>query len=378
MRKLFFGKSKFSIITSAASETAAMQFISPYSSCSYGESLTNMGCSTLLIYDDLSKHAVAYRQLSLLLRRPPGREAYPGDVFYLHSRLLERASKLSENTHGGGSLTSLPIIETQAGDVSAYIPTNVISITDGQLFLESDIFYKGIRPALSYGLSVSRIGSAAQNKVLKKTASSLKLELAQYREVEVFSQFDYELDFSTKMQLIRGEALIECLKQDQYLPYPMLLQILIVTYAINGFLDQFGSTNIYWFKRVLIYYIIILLINIGNPLNKKNSFFNLSEIFLFNIGSYDLLNRLNSYKMFSIFLFFNKWILGSFSNNNSIYYSEWYFNFINKKVSLFWNLISYKDSIHFLIKTFISSFCSNELLFLSSFYKKRYSISILV
>ena len=245
VRKLFFGAIKFTIVSSTAAETAAMQFISPYSGCSYGEILTDVGCSTLLIYDDLSKHAAAYRQLSLLLRRPPGREAYPGDVFYLHSRLLERASKLSEVSYGGGSLTSLPIIETQAGDVSAYIPTNVISITDGQLFLESDIFYKGVRPALSYGLSVSRIGSAAQNSVLKKTASSLKLELAQYREVEIFSQFDYELDFTTKMQLVRGEALIECLKQDQYFPYPVLYQIIIVIYATNGFLGQFGSRNIY-------------------------------------------------------------------------------------------------------------------------------------
>jgi proton translocating ATP synthase F1 alpha subunit len=200
---------------------------------------------SLLIYDDLSKQAVAYRQLSLLLRRPPGREAYPGDIFYLHSRLLERAAKLSEKSAGGGTLTSLPIIETQAGDVSAYIPTNVISITDGQLFLESDLFYKGVKPALSYGLSVSRIGSAAQDKALKKIASRLKLELAQYREVEVFAQFDYELDMSTQLQLIRGESLIECLKQDQFCPLPINYQVIIVNFAVNGFFDQLGAVNIY-------------------------------------------------------------------------------------------------------------------------------------
>jgi F-type H+-transporting ATPase subunit alpha len=200
---------------------------------------------SLLIYDDLSKQAVAYRQLSLLLRRPPGREAYPGDIFYLHSRLLERAAKLSEKTSGGGTLTSLPIIETQAGDVSAYIPTNVISITDGQLFLESDLFYKGVKPALSYGLSVSRIGSAAQDKALKKIASRLKLELAQYREVEVFAQFDYELDMSTQLQLIRGECLIECLKQEQFSPLPINYQVIVVNFAVNGFFDQLGSINIY-------------------------------------------------------------------------------------------------------------------------------------
>jgi proton translocating ATP synthase F1 alpha subunit len=204
-----------------------------------------LGLGSLLIYDDLSKQAVAYRQLSLLLRRPPGREAYPGDIFYLHSRLLERAAKLSETLECGGTLTSLPIIETQAGDVSAYIPTNVISITDGQLFLEAELFYKGIKPALSYGLSVSRIGSAAQDGSLRKIASKLKLELAQYREVEIFSQFDYELDLVTKMQLVRGESLVECLKQEQYSPLPILYQIVLVSYAVNGLFDQMGTTNIY-------------------------------------------------------------------------------------------------------------------------------------
>ena len=182
--------------------------------------------------------------MSLLLRRPPGREAYPGDVFYLHSRLLERAAQLSDAL-GGGSLTALPVIETQANDVSAYIATNVISITDGQIFLESDLFNQGIRPAINVGLSVSRVGSAAQYKAMKQVAGTLKLELAQYREVEVFSQFDYELDFTTKMQLIRGETLTECLKQEQYFPYPILYQVSIINFAVNGFLDQFGNLNIF-------------------------------------------------------------------------------------------------------------------------------------
>jgi proton translocating ATP synthase F1 alpha subunit len=237
--------SKIIIVSAPAAETAAQQFLAPYSGCTLGEFFRDVGMGSLLIYDDLSKQAVAYRQLSLLLRRPPGREAYPGDIFYLHSRLLERAAKLSEKTAGGGTLTSLPIIETQSGDVSAYIPINVISITDGQLFLESDLFYKGVKPALSYGLSVSRIGSAAQDKALKKIASRLKLELAQYREVEVFAQFDYELDMSTQLQLIRGESLIECLKQDQFSPLPVNYQIIIVNFAVNGFFDQLGAINVY-------------------------------------------------------------------------------------------------------------------------------------
>jgi proton translocating ATP synthase F1 alpha subunit len=235
---------KLTMFSASASETAAQQFILPYSACSFGEFYRDLGLGSLLIYDDLSKQAVAYRQLSLLLRRPPGREAYPGDIFYLHSRLLERSAKLSEELVGGGTLTALPIIETQAGDVSAYIPTNVISITDGQLFLESDLFYKGIKPALSYGLSVSRIGSAAQDLSLKQIASTLKLELAQFREVEIFSQFDYELDLVTQMQLVRGQSLTECLKQDQYLPFPTEYQVLTFSFAVNGFFDQLGSINI--------------------------------------------------------------------------------------------------------------------------------------
>lgn len=235
---------KLILVSATASETAALQFLAPYSGCTIGEFFRDLGLGSLLIYDDLSKQAVAYRQLSLLLRRPPGREAYPGDIFYLHSRLLERAAKLSEQGVGGGTLTSLPIIETQAGDVSAYIPTNVISITDGQLFLETELFYKGIKPALSYGLSVSRIGSAAQHPSLKSIASTLKLELAQFREVEIFSQFDSELDLVTKMQLVRGESLVESLKQDQYSPLSLIYQLFIVSYAVNGFFDQLGAINI--------------------------------------------------------------------------------------------------------------------------------------
>lgn len=239
------GTMKVFLFYASAAHTAAQQFIVPYSACSLGEFYRDLGTGSLLIYDDLSKQAVAYRQLSLLLRRPPGREAYPGDIFYLHSRLLERSAKLSEELSGGGTLTALPVIETQAGDVSAYIPTNVISITDGQLFLESELFYKGIKPALSYGLSVSRIGSAAQDPSLKKVASTLKLELAQFREVEIFSQFDYELDLVTQTQLVRGESLTECLKQDQYLPLPVEYQILIFSFATNGFFDQLGGSNIF-------------------------------------------------------------------------------------------------------------------------------------
>jgi proton translocating ATP synthase F1 alpha subunit len=236
---------KVIVVAASASETAAQQFLAPYAGCTIGEYFRDLGLGSLLVYDDLSKQAVAYRQLSLLLRRPPGREAYPGDIFYLHSRLLERAAKLSEESSGGGALTALPIIETQAGDVSAYIPTNVISITDGQLFLESELFYKGIKPALSYGLSVSRIGSAAQNPSLKTIASRLKLELAQFREVEVFSQFDSELDLVTLMQLVRGESLVETLKQDQYYPLPLEFQINNISYASNGFFDQLGAVNIF-------------------------------------------------------------------------------------------------------------------------------------
>ena len=225
------------IVSATASEAAALQFIAPYSACSMGEYFRDNGMHALIIYDDLSKHAVAYRQISLLLRRPPGREAYPGDVFYLHSRLLERAAKMSE-AKGSGSLTALPIIETQAGDVSAYIPTNVISITDGQIFLESELFYKGVRPAVNVGISVSRVGSAAQIKAMKQVASSVKLELAQFRELESFSQFGSDLDPATKAQIDHGKRLVEILKQAQYHPFPVEEQIVSIYVGTKKYLND--------------------------------------------------------------------------------------------------------------------------------------------
>ena len=225
------------IVSATASEAAALQFIVPYSACSMGEYFRDNGMHALIIYDDLSKHAVAYRQISLLLRRPPGREAYPGDVFYLHSRLLERAAKMSEEK-GSGSLTALPIIETQAGDVSAYIPTNVISITDGQIFLESELFYKGVRPAVNVGISVSRVGSAAQIKAMKQVAGSVKLELAQFRELESFSQFGSDLDPATKAQIDHGKRLVEILKQAQYHPFPVEEQIVSIYVGTKKYLND--------------------------------------------------------------------------------------------------------------------------------------------
>jgi F-type H+-transporting ATPase subunit alpha len=225
------------VVAATASESAPLQYIAPYSGCTMGEHIRDNGGHALLIYDDLSKHAVAYRQLSLLLRRPPGREAFPGDVFYLHSRLLERAAKMSD-TRGGGSLTALPIIETQAGDVSAYIPTNVISITDGQIFLESDLFYSGVRPAINVGISVSRVGGNAQIKAMKQVAGTLRLELAQYREMAAFAQFGSDLDQATQRQLNRGARLVELLKQGQYEPLPVEKQILIIYAGTNGFVDE--------------------------------------------------------------------------------------------------------------------------------------------
>ena len=224
------------VVSASASETAPMQYIAPYAGCALGEYFRDKGQHVLIIYDDLSKQAVAYRQLSLLLRRPPGREAYPGDVFYLHSRLLERAAKLNEE-HGGGSLTALPIIETQAGDVSAYIPTNVISITDGQIFLESNLFYSGVRPAINVGISVSRVGGDAQIKAMKSIAGTLRIELAQYRELEAFAQFGSELDKATQAQLNRGARLVEILKQAQYSPLPVENQVVIIMAATTGHLD---------------------------------------------------------------------------------------------------------------------------------------------
>ncbi|HMW37312.1 MAG TPA: F0F1 ATP synthase subunit alpha, partial [bacterium] len=225
------------VVSAAASEPAPLQFLAPYTGCAIGEHYRDNGKHALVIYDDLSKHAVAYRQMSLLLRRPPGREAYPGDVFYLHSRLLERAAKLNQDL-GGGSLTALPIIETQASDVSAYIPTNVISITDGQIFLESNLFYSGVRPAINVGISVSRVGGSAQIKAMKQVAGRLRLELAQYRELEAFAKFGSDLDKATQQQLRRGARLVEILKQGQYQPMSFDAQITIIYAATNGFLDD--------------------------------------------------------------------------------------------------------------------------------------------
>ena len=231
------------IVAATASDSAPLQFLAPYTGCTIGEYFRDNGMHALIIYDDLSKQAVAYRQMSLLLRRPPGREAYPGDVFYLHSRLLERAAKLNDD-NGGGSLTALPIIETQAGDVSAYIPTNVISITDGQIFLETELFNQGIRPAVNVGLSVSRVGSAAQTKAMKKVAGSIKLELAQYREMAAFAQFGSDLDASTQKLLNRGSKLTELLKQDQYSPMHVAQQVIAVFSGVKGFLDDVELSKI--------------------------------------------------------------------------------------------------------------------------------------
>jgi F-type H+/Na+-transporting ATPase subunit alpha len=231
------------VVAATASEAAPLQFIAPYTGCTMGEYFRDNGRHALVIYDDLSKHAVAYRQLSLLLRRPPGREAYPGDVFYLHSRLLERAAKMSSD-RGGGSLTALPIIETQAGDVSAYIPTNVISITDGQIFLETDLFYSGVRPAVNVGISVSRVGGSAQIKAMKQIAGSLRIELAQFREMAAFAQFGSDLDATTQRQLARGSRLVEVLKQGQYEPLPVERQVLIIYAATNGYIDHLPQTAV--------------------------------------------------------------------------------------------------------------------------------------
>ncbi|MFN3460283.1 MAG: F0F1 ATP synthase subunit alpha [Oceanibaculum sp.] len=233
-----YGAMEYSIVVAAtASEPAPLQFLAPYTGCAMGEFFRDNGMHALIIYDDLSKQSTAYRQMSLLLRRPPGREAFPGDVFYLHSRLLERAAKMNEE-HGSGSLTALPIIETQAGDVSAYIPTNVISITDGQIFLETGLFYKGIRPAVNVGISVSRVGSAAQIKAMKQVAGSIKLELAQYREMEAFAQFASDLDASTQRLLARGSRLTQLLKQPQYSPLPVEEQVAVVYAGVKGYLDK--------------------------------------------------------------------------------------------------------------------------------------------
>ncbi|HEX8584552.1 MAG TPA: F0F1 ATP synthase subunit alpha, partial [Allosphingosinicella sp.] len=246
------GAMEYSIVVAAtASEPAPLQFLAPYTGCTMGEYFRDNGMHAVIVYDDLSKQAVAYRQMSLLLRRPPGREAYPGDVFYLHSRLLERAAKMNE-ANGSGSLTALPIIETQAGDVSAYIPTNVISITDGQIFLETELFYQGIRPAINVGLSVSRVGSAAQTKAMKKVAGSIKLELAQYREMAAFAQFGSDLDASTQRLLNRGARLTELLKQPQFQPMPMEEQVVSIFAGVNGYLDTVPVNAVTRFESALL------------------------------------------------------------------------------------------------------------------------------
>jgi F-type H+/Na+-transporting ATPase subunit alpha len=250
-----YGAMEYTIVVAAsASEPAPMLYIAPYAACAMGEFFRDSGRHALVIYDDLSKHAAAYREISLLLRRPPGREAYPGDVFYLHSRLLERAAKMSEKT-GGGSLTALPVIETQAGDVSAYIPTNVISITDGQIFLETDLFNSGVRPAVNVGISVSRVGGSAQIKAMRQVAGSLKLDLAQYRELAAFAQFGSDLDKATQNQLNRGKRLVEILKQDQYQPLPFSKQILIIYAGTNGYLDDLEVEQIRSFEAELYKYV---------------------------------------------------------------------------------------------------------------------------
>ncbi len=247
-----YGAMEYSIVVAAtASEPAPLQFLAPYAGCAMGEFFRDNGMHAVIVYDDLSKQAVAYRQMSLLLRRPPGREAYPGDVFYLHSRLLERAAKMNDD-NGAGSLTALPVIETQAGDVSAYIPTNVISITDGQIFLETDLFYKGIRPAVNVGLSVSRVGSAAQIKAMKQVAGSIKLELAQYREMAAFAQFASDLDASTQRLLARGSRLTELLKQSQFSPMPVEEQVVSIFAGVRGYLDNIDVTDIGRFESQLL------------------------------------------------------------------------------------------------------------------------------
>ncbi len=282
------------IIGATASDSAAMQYLAPYSGCAVGEYFRDNNRHALIIYDDLSKQAIAYRQMSLLLRRPPGREAYPGDVFYLHSRLLERASKLSDKKKNG-SLTALPIIETLAGDVSAYIPTNVISITDGQTFLETELFYKGIRPAINAGLSVSRVGSAAQLKIMKNISGSLKLELAQYREVASFAQFGSDLDDATRFLLNRGERLTELLKQKQYEPLSVEFQLLSIFSGTNGSLDLLPVNKINTFENLL--------------------FFLIKNVKLFNVFFEEMLYEFN----YEFFLWFNKYCL------NKI---EYYLNFV--------------------------------------------------
>lgn len=282
-------------VFAGASRGAPEQYLAPYSGSAIGELYRDCGLNALVTFDDLSKQAVAHRQMSLLLRRPPSREAYSSDVFYLHSRLLERAAKLSEKLSSGGSLTALPVIETQASDVSAYIPTNVISITDGQIFLETELFYKGIRPAINIGLSVSRVGSAAQIKAIKTVAGKLKLELAQYREVEGFAQLDYDLDPQTKLLLTRGVRLIEILKQPQYSPVRIDYQLIIIYACTNGFLDEINLKDIKKYVKNLYHHIKILDLIYSNSLQKGHKLYNhlfntLPSYYLSNNAVYDYLS----------------------------------------------------------------------------------------
>ncbi|MDD5338411.1 MAG: F0F1 ATP synthase subunit alpha [Dehalococcoidales bacterium] len=259
------------VVAASASDSVALQYLAPYSGCAMGEEFMEQGKDVLIIYDDLSKHAWAYRQLSLLLRRPPGREAYPGDVFYLHSRLLERAAKLDKD-HGGGSMTALPIIETQAGDVSAYIPTNVISITDGQLYVESDLFNAGIKPALNVGISVSRVGSKAQTAAMKKVASRLKLDMGQYREVAAFAQFGTaELDKATRAQLERGQRIQEVLKQGQFVPVPLERQVMILYAVINGYMDDIPMDKVVDFENNFYKFIEASYKDVGASITKTKN-----------------------------------------------------------------------------------------------------------
>lgn len=267
-----FGAMEYTtVVAASASEPAPLQYIAPYSGVTMGEYYRDSGKHSVIIYDDLSKHAVAYRQLSLLLRRPPGREAFPGDVFYLHSRLLERAAKLNDKK-GGGSLTALPIIETQAGDVSAYIPTNVISITDGQIYLEGSLFYSGIRPAINAGLSVSRVGGNAQIKAMKQVAGSLRLDLAQYRELAAFAQFGSDLDVATQKQLARGARLVEILKQDQYVPLHVSKQILMIYAAVNGYTDALEISDLKKYEKEMIEFVDSKHSGILKEIDKKKKF----------------------------------------------------------------------------------------------------------
>jgi F-type H+-transporting ATPase subunit alpha len=264
-----YGAMEYTIIVSASSRAAAsMQYLAPYAGTAIGEELMRSGKHALIIYDDLSKHAQSYRQLSLLLRRPPGREAYPGDIFYLHARLLERAAKLNDSL-GGGSLTAIPIIETQAGDITSYIPTNVISITDGQIYLETDLFYAGVRPAINVGLSVSRVGGNAQTKAMKQVAGRLRLDLAQYRELAAFTQFGSELDKATQAQLARGERMVELLKQGQYEPLPVSKQVMILYAGTNGFLDDIPVNKVRKFEIAFYAYIDKYHPDIGVEIDMK-------------------------------------------------------------------------------------------------------------